>query len=239
VQSSTRHSPSPPQRGHPTSSKVPRRQTTLAPTAPIVLPPGIRLAYDARLALGRLWQLYRRIIQAPSLPDGYRWRSDPMPQAVRDLAADCGLTVGPNPGRVVVNCPRCHAQVYVLRGSGYGWACRRCDGQRWPQLEVSLATYGMGLVVGFRGRPMVLRRNRLMVALRRCAVRPRRYDDLVLLALGAPLLQFSPHWPRRRRDGRRPGPPNPLLRRLGTLCIEATIDNLLHATAFFERFGRG
>jgi hypothetical protein len=86
---------------------------------------------------------------------------------------------------------------------------------------------------------MVLRRHRLMVALYRCGVRPRRYDDLVLLALGAPLLQFSPHWPRRRRDGRPPGPLSPLMRRLGTIAIETTIDSLLHPTAFLERFGRG
>jgi hypothetical protein len=78
-----------------------------------------------------------------------------------------------------------------------------------------------------------------MVALYRCGAHPRRYDDLVLVALGAPLVQFSPHWPRRHRDGRRPGPPSPLMRRLGNICIEATIDNLLHPTAFFERFGRG
>jgi hypothetical protein len=29
------------------------------------------------------------------------------------------------------------------------------------------------------------------------------------------------------------------MRRLGDICIQATIDNLLHPTAFFERFGRG
>jgi hypothetical protein len=200
------------------------------------VPPGIRLAYDARLALGRLWQLYRRIIQAPSLPDGYRWRSDPMPQTVRDLAADCGLTLGPNPGRVVVDCPRCHAQAYVLRGVGYGWACRRCDRERWTQVEVSLATYAMGLRIGYRGRPMVLRRHRLMAALYRCGVHPRRYDDLVLLALGAPLLHFSPHWPRRQRDGRRPGPLSPLMRRLGTVYMQTAIDNLLHPVAYYGRF---
>jgi hypothetical protein len=51
---------------------------------PFVLPLGVQLAYDAGLALAGLWQFYRRIIQAPSLADGYRWRSDPMPQAVRD-----------------------------------------------------------------------------------------------------------------------------------------------------------
>src|SRR5262249_25476473 len=55
------------------------------------------------LALRRLRQLYRRIIQAPSLPDGHRWRSDPMPQAVRDLAADCGLTIG-EPGATPSDC---------------------------------------------------------------------------------------------------------------------------------------
>src|SRR5262249_49413607 len=182
---------------------------------------------DARLALGRLWQLHRRIIQTPSLADGYRWRSDPMPQAVRDLAADCGLTVGPTPGRVVVDCPRCHAQAYVLRGTPYRWACRRCDGQRWTQLEVSLSTYAMGLLIGYRGRPMVLRRCRLMFSLRRRAVRPRLYDDLVLLAIGAPIVQFSPHWPRRRRDGRPPGPLSPSCA-ASPLYIQTAIGNLLH-----------
>jgi hypothetical protein len=28
------------------------------------------------------------------------------------------------------------------------------------------------------------------------------------------------------------------MRRLGNICIQATIDSLLHPTAFFERFGR-
>jgi hypothetical protein len=85
---------------------------------------------------------------------------------------------------------------------------------------------------------MVLRRRRIMLALHRRAMALRTYDDMVLLAFGPQLLEFSPHWPRRRRDGRRPGPPTPLMRRLGQMCIEATIDNLLHPTAFFERYGR-
>lgn len=196
----------------------------------------MRLSYDARLALGRLWQLYRRIIQAPSLPDGYRWRSAPMPQAVRDLAADCGLILGPKAGRVVVECPCCHAHAYVLRAAFYGWACRRCYGQRWTQLDVSLATYAMGLRIGYRGRPMVLRRRRIMLALHRRALATRTYDDLVLLAFGPQLLKFSPHWPRRRRDGRPSGPPSPFIRRLGSIYIHAAIDNLLHPAAFYTRF---
>src|SRR5437879_2712415 len=56
-----------------------RRQTMLPPGAPIVVPAGVPLVWDARLALARLWQVYRQVIQAPTLPDGYRWRSQPMP----------------------------------------------------------------------------------------------------------------------------------------------------------------
>ena len=52
------------------STKAWRRQSFLRPGAPVVVPPGIPLIYDARLALARLWQVYRRIIQAPTLPDG-------------------------------------------------------------------------------------------------------------------------------------------------------------------------
>jgi hypothetical protein len=37
-----------------------------------------------------------------------------MPQAVRDLAGDYGLTLGPRRGRVVVDCPRCRATRFRL-----------------------------------------------------------------------------------------------------------------------------
>jgi len=43
------------------------------------------------------------MVQAPSLLDRFRcYRSEPMPQTVTALAADCGLTVDPKPGRVVL-----------------------------------------------------------------------------------------------------------------------------------------
>jgi hypothetical protein len=122
-----------------------------------------------------------------------------MPLAVRNLAADCGLTLGPSRGRVVVDCPRCPAQAYALRGSGVRVGL--------PTLRQGTLDSGGGVDGNlrhgsphrYRGRPMVLRRHRLMVALYRWGVRPRGYDDLVLLALGAPLLQFSPHGPTRTR----------------------------------------
>jgi hypothetical protein len=129
--------------------------------------------------------------------------------------------------------------VYVLRAIDYGWACRRCDRQRWSQIEVSAATYAMGLRIGYRGRPMVLRRDRLTVALRNLVRRARAVEELVPLIYAEPLLHFSPHWPRRRRDGRSREAFGPLLRKLGPLYIATVIDNLLHPVAFLERYGRG
>ena len=64
--------------------------------------------WDARLALARLWQVYRQVIQAPTLPDGYRWRSQPMPAVVKELARDCRIVIGPWPGRVVKPCRNRH-----------------------------------------------------------------------------------------------------------------------------------
>jgi len=199
-------SPSARPHGRSRLTTLPRRQSALAPGTPFVLPPGIPLAYDARLALGRLWQLYRRIIQAPSLPDGFRWRSDPMPQAVRDLAADCGLTVGANPGRVVLRCPRCRRDVYVLRAIGDDWACRRCDRQRWSQIEVSAATYAMGIRIGYRGRPMREATNRQVLGTTRAGDRGRT-GDLVLGKRSRPVHPPIRHHPMRERSSpnARPG----------------------------------
>jgi hypothetical protein len=178
------------------------------------------------------------MVQAPSLPDGFRWRSKPMPQVVRDLAADCGLTIGPTAGRVVVQCPRCRADAYVLRGTLYGWTCRRCHGQRWSQFEVSMATYAMGLRIGYRGRPMMLRHCRLAAALQQVALTGRSIKDVWLLAQGAALLQYSPHWQRRRRDGLSRQPFSPIMLTCGPRYIAAVIDSMLHPAAFFERFAR-
>ena len=109
------------ERAHRMLSSRPRRQTPLPPGAPVVVPPGIPLVYDARLAVGRLWQVYRRMIQAPLLVDGYRWRSAPMPPVVKQLAQDCRIEIGPWPGRVVTPCPTCGAPVYRLLESRHGW----------------------------------------------------------------------------------------------------------------------
>jgi hypothetical protein len=162
-----------------------------------------------------------------------------MPQPVRDLAADCGLTIGPTAGRVVVRCPRCRADAYVLRGTLYGWTCRRYHGQRWNQLEGSISTYAMGLRIGYRGRPMMLRHRRLAAALHRVAMRGRSIGDVWLLAQGVALLEYSPHWQRRHHDGQSRQPFGPIMRLCGPPYVAAVIDSLLHPAAFFERFGRG
>src|SRR2546422_770501 len=49
----------------PPSPRQSRRPTTLPPGASVVVPPGVPLVWDARLALARLWQVYRQVIQAP------------------------------------------------------------------------------------------------------------------------------------------------------------------------------
>src|SRR5262245_62525319 len=125
-------------------------------------PPGIPLLWDARFALSRVWQLYRRLVQAPTLPDGFRWRSQPIPALVKELAKDARVLVGPQPNRVVTICPACRAEVYLLRATANGWGCRRCVPERLRQLEVSLGGYAMGLAIGLTGRPMVRRRVRLL-----------------------------------------------------------------------------
>src|SRR5437870_13761981 len=60
------------------------RLSRLPPGAPVVIPDGLPLFWDARLAFARLCQVYRRVIQAPTLPDGYRWRSGRLPAVVKE-----------------------------------------------------------------------------------------------------------------------------------------------------------
>jgi hypothetical protein len=190
--------------------------------------------------LGRLWQLYRRIVQAPALELGYRWRSEPMPSEVRALVVDCGLKLGPCTGRVVVECPRCRLEVYLLRAGLDGWACARCDPHRLSQVERLMGSYAMGLRIGYRGRAMrrrgvVLARN--LAQLGRHACHP---FDLCLLALGSALAEYSPHWLRRRRPGHggvRDGFA-PQLRELRCVFMRTIIEELLHPDAFFTRFVR-
>ena len=71
-----------------------RRQTRFPPGAPVVVPLPVPLIWDARLASARLWQLYRRLIQVPTLPEGFRWRSEAMPAVVKELAKDCRIEIG-------------------------------------------------------------------------------------------------------------------------------------------------
>jgi hypothetical protein len=203
------------------------------------VPPAVPLIYDARLALARLWQVYRRWIEAPALDYGYRWRSQPMPAVVKQLAEDCRIMIGPWPGRVVTRCPSCRMEVYLLRGTPDGWECRWCHGQRWDQLEVSLGAYAMGLRIGLGGRPMVQRRHRLMRAVARLAMRAQAARDLWLLAAGSALIGYSPHWrryhPRAGEAGRR-GKATTLLRVVGPDYLPSLIDTLLHPDAFHGRF---
>lgn len=63
-------------------------------TVPAVMPLPVPLMWDARLAFARLWQLYRRLIQVLTLPDSFRWRSEPMPPIVKELATDCRIEIG-------------------------------------------------------------------------------------------------------------------------------------------------
>ena len=216
-----------------------RRQSTLPPGAPVVLPPGVPLIFDARLALARLWQIYRRFVQYEGRPESYRWRSEPMPAVVKELARDCGIEIGPWPGRIVTRCPNCEAEVYLLRGAREGWVCRCCYPARWCQLEVSLGAYAMGLRIGLGGRQMVRRRRRLMKALARIATRARRPRDLVLLAAGAALIQYSPHWRRQPPHTRLPpcrSQGGPFLRAAAPHYLSAVVDTLLHPDAFYCRF---
>ena len=200
-------------------------------------PPGIPLVWDARIALARVWQLYRCLVQAPTLPDGFRWRSKPMPAVVRALAVDAGVLVGPQPTRVVTTCPVCRAEVYRLLGTANGWGCRHCVPERLSQIEVSLGGYAMGLAVGLTGRAMVRRRNRLLRHLLLCSQSAPVLDQLVTYASGASLLTYSPHW-RRGRPGSRPGgdEPGPLMRLLGPIMVQVAIEELLHPRAFYQRF---
>jgi hypothetical protein len=101
-----------------------------------------------------------------------------------------------------------------------------------------MATYAMGLRIGYRGRPMVLRHRRLAAALRGVLLRGRSIGDVWLLAQGAALLQYSPHWRRRRRDGQSRQPFGPIMRKLGPLYIATVIDNMLHPSAYHTRFTR-
>src|SRR5439155_10901546 len=142
-----------------------------------------------------------RIIQAPPLPEGYRWGSRPMPAVVKEFADDCGLRIGPAAGGIVTRCPNCEAEVYLLRGAVGGWTCRWCYRARWNQLEVSLGAYAMGLRIHLGGRQMVRRRRRLLEALSRLVMHARGPKDLLLIAAGGALVgQYSPHW-RRSRPG--------------------------------------
>jgi hypothetical protein len=222
-----------------TRARWPRRQSLLPPGAEVCIPSGVPDVYDARLALGRLWQLYRRFVQARSLEQGYRWRSAPMPSEVRILAADCGLKLGPQMGRVVVVCLRCRREVYLLRACLDGWACARCDPQRLSQVERLMGSYAMGLRIGYTGRAMRRRRIRLAANLARLARHARCPSDVCHLALGSALEEYSPHWLR----GRRPGHGgvagdlgSPVLRDLGSVFMRAIIDQLLHPDAFYARF---
>ena len=215
-----------------------RRQSLLPPGAPVRALPGVPAIYDARLALARLWQLYRRVIQAPTLPDGYRWRSEPMPTVVKNLAQDCGLMIGPSRGRIVTTCPSCGHEVYLLRATSYGWACRWCHGERWDQREIMFGSYVMGLRIGLGGRIMRRRRDRIARALLKTLREGRSARDLVILALGGSLMEYSPHW-RRCSPGSRAAftkAPGPVLRRVQSHVLPVMIDQLLHPAAYRRRF---
>jgi hypothetical protein len=207
------------------------------PVACEEVPIGVPLVYDARIALGRLWQLYRRIVQAPTLPHGYRWRSDSMPEVVKELAADCDITVGPSPGRVVVRCPSCGTDAYRLHGARHGWVCRRCDGVRWSQVELMIGSYAMGACVGYTGQAMKRRRDRLIGELNHTVRAGRSARDLSLIALGATVLQYSPRW-QRRAPGQAVRLEGPVWRSVRPHMLGAIIDQLLHPSAFFQRFSR-
>jgi hypothetical protein len=202
-------------------------------------PPGIPIVWDARLALARVWQLYRRFVQAPALPDGFRWRSQPMPALVKELARDAGVLVGPQANRVVTTCPACRTEVYLLRATANGWGCRRCVPERLHQLEVSFGAYAMGLAIGLTGRPMMRRHKHLLHRLVLCCQSAPALDQVVTHASGAWLLSFSPHW-QRARPGSRPGAyaPGPVMRLLGPLVVQVAIEEL-HPHAFRSRFRNG
>jgi hypothetical protein len=207
----------------------------------VCIPAGVPDVYDARLALGRLWQLYRRVVQAPFLDQGYRWRSAPMPDAVRTLAADCRLRIGPSIGRVVVACPRCRREVYLLRASLDGWACAWCAPQRLSQVERLMGSYAMGLRIGYTGRAMRRRRIRLATNLAQFARYARDPSDLCNLVLGSTLVEYSPHWRRGRRHGQgrvAGGDTSPARRGLESAYVRAFVEQLLHPDAFFARFVR-
>jgi hypothetical protein len=219
-------------------TKTPRRQSILPPGAPLNMwPSGVPLVWDARLALARMWQLYRRLVQAPTLPDGFRWRSEPMPALVKELARDAGIRIGPQPNRVVTTCPVCRAEVCRLWATANGWGCRRCVPERLSTLEISLGALAMGIAIGLTGRPMVRRRDRLLRRLVACIQSGRVLDEVVTRTSGAWLLSYSPHW-RRARPGSRPGGngPGPLLSALGPVVVQVTIEELLHPRAFYQRF---
>jgi hypothetical protein len=200
-------------------------------------PPGIPLVWDARFALARVWQLYRRFVQAPTLPSGFRWRSQPMPAVVKELAKDAGIRIGPQPHRVVTTCPSCRAEVYRLWATANGWGCRHCVPERLRQLEVSLGGYAMGLAIGLTGRPMVRRRNHLLRRLYTGIQSGRVLDQLVTRTSGAWLLSFSRHWRRARPGSCASGSgPGPLMRVLGPIVVQVMIEELLHSRAFYQRF---
>jgi hypothetical protein len=96
----------------------------------------------------------------------------------------------------------------------------------------------MGLAIGLTGRPMVRRRNRLLRRLYAGIQSGRVLDQVVTRTSGAWLLTFSPHW-RRARPNSRPGryKPGPLMTLAGPVIVQASIEELLHPRAFYQRFG--
>src|SRR5262249_54859186 len=76
--------------------------------------------------------------------------------------------------------------------------CCRCDPLAWTRLEQELACYGIGLVVGLSGRPMVRRRARIIRQTAALAGRGKTIRELAAIGTAGALPRASRG--RKRRE---------------------------------------
>jgi hypothetical protein len=108
---------------------------------------------------------------------------------------------------------------------------------RWNQIELMIGSYAMAARIGLTGRAVRQRRDRLIQQLSRIVHEGRSARGLSLIALGSAVLQYSPMW-QRRGPGQAVRLNGPVWRSLQPHVLGGLIDQLLHPSAFFQRFSR-